>query len=100
MVLSFVDQVAAEELQKVEEGIRQQRQQYFEYEFDTKETFIINDDMKNCYVNGLPNVGIANKVLPNRIEKQTKSCCSNTEVLRKSSVSSQAKLKYINIIFK
>lgn len=57
----------------IEEGIRQQRQQYFEYEFDTKETFIINDDMKNCYVNGLPNVGIANKVLPNRIEKQTQS---------------------------
>ncbi len=57
----------------IEEGIRQERKQQFTYTFDTQKALIINDDMKNCYVNGLPNKAIANKILPNRIKNQTAS---------------------------
>ncbi|TWO32721.1 hypothetical protein E1J38_007590 [Seonamhaeicola sediminis] len=57
----------------VKEGIRQQRQQSFEYEFLDQQTTIINDNMANCFVNGLPNQDISNKVVPNRIKNQTYS---------------------------
>ncbi len=57
----------------VKEGIRQQRQQYFEYKFEKDSVSIINEDMTNCFVNGLPNSDIADKVIPNRIKDQTYS---------------------------
>ncbi|MCG8805316.1 hypothetical protein G1K75_06550 [Tenacibaculum finnmarkense] len=53
----------------LENGIRQQRKQYFEYTIlKNDEVIIINDDMTNCYVNGLPNEDISDKIIPNRIE--------------------------------
>ncbi|PWH82001.1 hypothetical protein DIS18_12090 [Algibacter marinivivus] len=58
--------------QFIAEGIRQQRQQSFDYPILKNDTIqVINEDMKNCFVNGLPNVSISNKVVPNRIENQT-----------------------------
>ncbi|WP_246041099.1 hypothetical protein [Flavivirga rizhaonensis] len=58
----------------LKEGIRQQRQQPFEYKLLQNNTIkLINSDMKNCFVNGLPNEVISNKVVPNRIENQTQS---------------------------
>ena len=51
-------------------GIRQQRKQYFEYPFLNIDLItVINNDMSNCFVNGLPNKSISNKVVPNRIKK-------------------------------
>ncbi len=56
----------------LQEGIRQQRQQAFEYEIlKDHSIFVINDDMTNCFVNGLPNEAISNKIVPNRIKNQT-----------------------------
>ncbi|GGD11624.1 hypothetical protein [Hyunsoonleella pacifica] len=57
----------------IKEGIRQQRKQYFEYAMEEDTTIIINDSMENCFVNGLPNADISNKVIPNRIKKHTYS---------------------------
>jgi len=60
----------------LEHGIRQQRKHYFEYNFTThKQLTIVNEDMSNCYVNGLPNAAISNKIVPNRIANHT-----NTEL--------------------
>ncbi|MFT5146830.1 MAG: hypothetical protein ACI9H1_001556, partial [Polaribacter sp.] len=51
-------------------GIRQQRKQYFEYPFLNIDLItVINNDMSNCFVNGLPNKSISNKIVPNRIKK-------------------------------
>ncbi|WP_203258753.1 hypothetical protein [Hyunsoonleella ulvae] len=55
----------------IKEGIRQQRKQYFEYAMEEDTTTIINDSMENCFVNGLTNADISNKVIPNRIENHT-----------------------------
>lgn len=58
--------------QFIAEGIRQQRQQSFDYPILKNDTIqVINEDMKNCYVNGLPNTSISDKVVPNRIINQT-----------------------------
>ncbi|MBU2921988.1 hypothetical protein KO504_11600 [Winogradskyella psychrotolerans] len=52
----------------VKEGIRQQRSQTFDFPLLTNETVrVINEDMSNCFVNGLPNTAIASKIVPNRI---------------------------------
>ena len=60
--------------QFIPEGIRQQRQQPFEYPILKNDTIqVINNDMKNCFVNGLPNAAISNKIIPNRIINQTHS---------------------------
>ncbi|NNC46544.1 MAG: hypothetical protein HKN99_11735, partial [Winogradskyella sp.] len=54
------------------DGIRQQRQQLFNYSIlQHVDLEIISNNMENCYVNGLPNEDISNKVVPNRIENQT-----------------------------
>ena len=56
----------------LEEGIRQQRQLAFEYDVSQhNKTQVINSNMENCFVNGLPNASIANKVIPNRVINQT-----------------------------
>ncbi len=56
----------------VKEGIRQQRKQDFEYEIlNHGKVKIINEDMSNIFVNGLPNAAIAGKVVPNRIENHS-----------------------------
>lgn len=53
--------------QFLDKGIRQQRKQPFSYELAENDTVkIISTDMKNCYVNGLPNKDISNKIVPNR----------------------------------
>jgi hypothetical protein len=52
----------------VKEGIRQQRSQPFKYPLLTNETVrVINNDMTNCFVNGLPNENIADKIISDRI---------------------------------
>jgi hypothetical protein len=52
----------------VKEGIRQQRLQSFKYPLLTnKSVRIINTDMTNCFVNGLPNENIADKIISERI---------------------------------
>lgn len=56
----------------VKEGIGQQRKQDFEYKLLNKGKIkIITNDMKNIFVNGLPNDAIAGKVVPNRIENHS-----------------------------
>ena len=53
----------------LKEGIRQQRKQYFDYKIPKNNSYkTITNDMSACFVNGLPNKNIANKVLPNRIK--------------------------------
>ena len=56
----------------VKEGVRQQRKQDFEYQIlQDGQVKIVNTDMKNIFVNGLPNDAIAGKVVPNRIENHS-----------------------------
>ena len=58
----------------VKEGIRQQRKQDFEYQIlKDGNVKIINDDMKNIFVNGLPNKDISYKIVPNRIKNHTET---------------------------
>ncbi|NNL33834.1 MAG: hypothetical protein HKO80_11555, partial [Flavobacteriaceae bacterium] len=58
--------------QFIEEGIRQQRQIAFEYFLLNKDRIlVISDDLTNCFVNGLPNESISNKLVPTRIINQT-----------------------------
>ncbi len=58
----------------IKEGIRQQRKQKFEYPLLEEGTIrTVNDAMENIFVNGLPNEGISNKVVPNRIESHATS---------------------------
>jgi len=52
----------------VKEGIRQQRKQGFHYPLLTDEMIhVINEDMSNCFVNGLPNEAISDKIVTDRI---------------------------------
>jgi hypothetical protein len=52
----------------IKEGIRQQRKQAFQYPLLTNEVVrIINDDMSHCFVNGLPNEHISDKIVTDRI---------------------------------
>ncbi|WP_321285749.1 hypothetical protein [uncultured Sunxiuqinia sp.] len=49
------------------DGIRVQRKQFFNYSIqDIEEIEIIRSSLENCYVNGLPNKSIAEKIIPNR----------------------------------
>ena len=49
------------------EGVRIQRKQSFEFSLNELEGIqIINSSLENCFVNGLPNAFISNKMLPNR----------------------------------
>ena len=60
--------------QFIKEGIRQQRKQNFEYTIPKNNCIqIINTNMENTFINGLPNKAIANKIVPNRIKKHTVS---------------------------
>jgi hypothetical protein len=52
----------------IKEGIRQQRLQPFTYALlKNKAITIINGDMSNCFVNGLPNENISDKIVSDRI---------------------------------
>ncbi|MBC2844249.1 hypothetical protein [Winogradskyella flava] len=52
----------------IKEGIRQQRKQIFQYDMlDNSSLKIINKDMDNCFVNGLPNKNISDKIVADRI---------------------------------
>lgn len=56
----------------IEEGIRQQRQQAFEYPMLKEASIkVVNDSMEYIFVNGLPNEGISNKIVPDRIQNHT-----------------------------
>ncbi|NJX14197.1 hypothetical protein [Tamlana crocina] len=53
-------------------GIRQQRKQNFEYLIPKDGSVsVINESMKNIFINGLPNESISNKIVPNRIKNHT-----------------------------
>jgi len=55
----------------VQNGIRVQRKQNFSGDFpELSGLKIIDDSMRNIFVNGLPNDAIAGKVIPNRITSQ------------------------------
>ena len=61
------------EHQFLREGIRVQRKQYFKYPLQLNDSIkIINSDLENCFVNGLPNKSISEKVVPNRNEMHLK----------------------------
>jgi len=54
--------------QFVKDGIRQQRQQAFQHKLKTLDSlYVINSDMSNCFVNGLPNESVSDKIISNRI---------------------------------
>ena len=56
----------------IKEGIRQQRQQTFTYPLLKEASMrVVNDSMENIFVNGLPNEGISNKIVPDRIQNHT-----------------------------
>ncbi|WP_299683192.1 hypothetical protein [uncultured Dokdonia sp.] len=56
----------------IKEGIRQQRQQTFKYPLLKEASMrVVNDSMENIFVNGLPNEGISNKIVPDRIQNHT-----------------------------
>ncbi|NNE03028.1 MAG: hypothetical protein HKN52_07670 [Eudoraea sp.] len=58
----------------ITKGIRVQRKQFFDYTFkDLSEITVINSDLSNCFVNGLPNSSISQKVFPNRDTEHTKA---------------------------
>lgn len=49
------------------EGVRIQRKQYFEYKTQKLNKLqFITSSLDNCFVNGLPNASIAEKIFPNR----------------------------------
>ncbi len=49
------------------EGVRIQRKQYFNYSpINTSNVEVINTSLEFCFVNGLPNAAIAEKIFPNR----------------------------------
>jgi len=51
----------------MEAGIRQERKQNFEYPIlKEMQVTLINDNMANCFVNGLPNKEIATQIIANR----------------------------------
>lgn len=53
----------------IQEGVRIERKQYFEYELlDLRKIELLESGLDNCYVNGLPNASIAEKLFPKRIE--------------------------------
>ncbi len=48
-------------------GLRVQRKQYFDYQFkNLKNIESVLSTTENCYVNGLPNKSISEKIIPNR----------------------------------
>ncbi len=58
----------------LEEGIRQERKLRFKYQIPLNPIItIVNDSMDLCFVNGLPNKDIADKILPNRLKNHTNS---------------------------
>ena len=51
----------------LKDGVRIQRKQYFEYvPRELAGNRVITSSLDNCFVNGLPNASIANKILPDR----------------------------------
>jgi len=61
------------EHQFLREGIRVQRKQYFKYPLQLNDNIkVINSNLENCFVNGLPNKSISEKVVPNRNEMHLK----------------------------
>jgi hypothetical protein len=64
----------------MEAGIRQERKQNFEYPI-LKEMHItiINDNMDNCFVNGLPNKAIVAQIIVNRNKKHLGTMLQETE---------------------
>ncbi len=64
----------------LKEGIRQQRQRHFDYSILHNHSIkLISDDMTHCFVNGLTNRDIANKVVKNRIQNHTGSLLQKIE---------------------
>ncbi len=53
--------------QFLKEGARPQRKQFFEYDLKRMPVItVLNDDISNSFVNGLPNIDIAREIVPDR----------------------------------
>ncbi|WP_026915849.1 membrane protein [Christiangramia portivictoriae] len=73
MLISYYknDQLMWVEHVYLENGIRVQRKQDFDLELkDISGLELIDDSMDNIFVNGLPNLDIARKVVPERVQSQ------------------------------
>ncbi len=58
--------------QFIKEGIRQQRKQSFEYQLEEDASVkVINSNMEHVFVNGLPNMEISDKIVPERIQNHS-----------------------------
>ncbi|WP_114901792.1 hypothetical protein [Kordia sp. SMS9] len=65
--------------QFLDRGIRQQRKHAFQYTILQNDTIqTISKNMENCYVNGLPNADISNKIIPNRKNKNQLQAIENS----------------------
>ena len=52
------------------EGVRVQRKQVFTYNpLNLSEIKVLNSSLENCYVNGLENTAISEKIFPSRIKE-------------------------------
>lgn len=80
------------EHQFLREGVRVQRKQYFNYPLQKNDSIeVINNSIENCFVNGLPNKSIAQKVVPNRNENHLK------EQLQPININNSSDFKFIKI---
>lgn len=70
LIISYFDQnknLVWVDYNFVKDAVRPQRKQNFEFNLLTDtEINVLNNDMSNCYVNGLPNQDVAKKVVPTR----------------------------------
>lgn len=69
LIISYFDQnknLVWVDYNFVKDAVRPQRKQNFEFNLLTDaEINVLNNDMSNCYVNGLPNQDVAKKSSPN-----------------------------------
>ncbi len=64
----------------LKDGIRQQRLRHFNYPILQNDSIkLISNDMSNCFVNGLPNKDISDKIVKNRIQNHTASVLQKIE---------------------
>jgi len=72
------------EHQFLREGVRIQRKQIFDFPIQSNDSLqIINNSLENCFVNGLPNKSISEKVVPvrnnNHLNEQIQPLNNNTD---------------------
>ncbi|MBF4984702.1 hypothetical protein FNJ87_10280 [Nonlabens mediterrranea] len=64
----------------IKDAVRPQRKQHFEFDLLTDTQInLLSSDMSNCYVNGLPNEDVANKIIPTRDTKASLNALQKIE---------------------